>query len=214
MKRLFLLIIIAVPLLSVLSCKGYGIKEDMRSRGSLKTIETAGLLLRLDKNSLIPREEYEDTLGRWLPSYDGRVTLKMFTKKIESLSGFTSYADRFYQISDEKDFLKYKTLGMITTTVQRNREELKAYMSEEGVDGIFIYEVDGGYYPQMGFMSFNTVLAFLDANLDIRYMDHSKSYFEVRDFDGESARKHYLDRVSNRLLTRLAKLNLIEQKKF
>ncbi len=213
MKR-FLLIFLTIPILTILSCRGYGIKEDMRIRRSLESIETAGLLLRLDENSLIPREKYEETLTRWLPTYEGQVTLKMFTGKINSLSGFNSYDDRFYQISEEKDFLKYKTLGMITTTVQRNREKLRAYMDEKGVDGIFIYEVDGGYYPQMGFMSFNTVLAFMDTNLDIRYMDHSRSYFEVRDFDGESARKHYLDRVSNRLFTQLARLNLIEQKKF
>lgn len=211
MKTHHAILPILVLLMASLSCSTYRVKKDMGSGKSFESLKSTGIIIRIAEGSMVSRDELNRNVAVHLASYTSKRELKVIHAGIQEIDQYKGAIDRLYQVSNENDYLPYKTRGMLTWFLNKHRETLREVLNSHELDSLIIYEIEGGYYPNMGFIGFNSVVALVDVNLSINYMDHNNVSFELEGFDPEAAKVSFLDRVTDRLLSLLVKMKILDR---
>jgi hypothetical protein len=206
-KALFLSIIF----LLLSSCSTYKVSNEIDKKSAYSKFKKSGIIIRISKNAVISEKLYTNTLLFWMNGYKKKNNLQFITDITPELSKFESSFDRFYQLSSGKDFLKFKSSGVISTIAGKNSIELNKIITDNGLDSLIFYEVDGGAYAELQFVDFDSMIVILDKNLDIVYMDNQKNSFEIDEFIEADAVKHLMDKISERFVTRMSSLGFLEK---
>ena len=129
----------------------------------------------------------------------------------EDVVFYNSLQERFYQLSDNKIFLRYKSIGVIKLYLRKNEAELKNIISLSDLDGLIIHEIYDVISSEMQFMDFDSVLVIVDKNLNILYMDYQSDEFESIESDLNVVKGHLMDKISQRFIDRLLDLEFIKE---
>lgn len=204
-KVLFLSVIIAL----VSSCSTYRVSSEIDKKSVYSKFKKSGIIIRLSKNTSISEKNFSSTLSFWMNGLKKRNDLMVISEVTPGLSRFESSLDRFYQLSNNKDFQKYKSDGVVLTTTRKNSFELNKIMTDNGLDSIIFYEVDGGAYAEMQFIDFDSMVVIVDKNFNISYMDHQKNSFEIDEIMEADANKHLFDKISERFISQMISLGFL-----
>ena len=207
-SRLLLMFII----FSVLSCSSYSIKTDVEESSILKKIKKTGIIFRIPNSSKITKEESIKNFLSWLTIYQKNENIIVINDASDSLTYFNNPQQRFYQLSNENTYLKYKSIGVLNQYLQNNQNELLNIISKNNLDSITIFEVYSIISTQMQFFEFESVLAVVDSNLNLAYLDHQSDYFESESSILNELKNQMLDIINNRLMNHLYDVNLLGKK--
>jgi hypothetical protein len=209
MKRLLtpaLLLIVFATSCSTFSTKTITSKSDL-----LASITNAGLVIRISKSSKIQKDDYIKSASQWLGALTAKKGLIILTQASDAISAYSSEADRFYQVSESGDFLKFKSSGVINMFLRSNETELKKIMEEKQLDGLVFYEVYSISSTEMQFMDFDSSLCMIDKNMQLAFIDQQANKFEIEETNAETIKNRLLDRISERLVETLVKLKFVKK---
>lgn len=194
------------------SCSPYNVKTEIEKSSYLSKYKSCGIILRLSHNSVIKRSKYAKNLFYWLEGYNKLNKLILISKISEKSGVFSSEIERFYQFSPKREFLKYKSIGVIKYYLRYNEEELKQILSDNNLDSLIIYEIDSGFSTELQYIDFNSMIIIVDSEFNIGLLDYQKVGFDINEYDSEKVRGHLLDKISDRFLKKLLELKYIEEK--
>lgn len=206
-KGLCFVSIILVILLS--SCAKYSVKEEI-DRTSRVDVKKAGILLRISRKAMLGYDIHYETLQKWLRGYTQNVELELINGKSDYYAYFSNEQDRFYQLSMNNEFLKYKSLGVINSYLYRYKNDLSALMKSKNLDVLIIYEVYGIASVGMQFLDFDSMAVIIDKNLKVVYLDHQHDRFNSNDYSIDLLKDQLLNKMNDRMLEFLMDLDYIE----
>jgi len=206
-KGLCFVSIILVILLS--SCAKYSVKEEI-DRTSRVDVKKAGILLRISRKAMLGYNIHYETLQKWLKGYTQNVELELINGKSDYYAYFSNEQDRFYQLSMNNEFLKYKSLGVINSYLYRYKNDLSALMKSKNLDVLIIYEVYGIASVGMQFLDFDSMAVIIDKNLKVVYLDHQHDRFNSNDYSIDLLKDQLLNKMNDRMLEFLMDLDYIE----
>src|SRR6056297_2283003 len=206
-KGLCFVSIILVILIS--SCAKYSVKEEI-DRTSRVDVKKAGILLRISRKAMLGYDIHYETLQKLLRGYTQNIELELINGKSDYYAYFANDQDRFYQLSMNNAFLKYKSLGVINSYLYRYRNDLSALMKSKNLDVLIIYEVYGIASVGMQFLDFDSVAVVLDKNLKVVYLDHQHDRFNSDDYSIDLLKDQLLNKMNDRMLEFLMDLDYIE----
>lgn len=206
-KGLCFVLIILVILLS--SCAKYSVKEEI-DRTSRVDVKKAGILLRISRKAMLGYDIHYETLQKWLRGYTQNVELELINGKSDYYAYFSNEQDRFYQLSMNNEFLKYKSLGVVNSYLYRYKNDLSALMKSKNLDVLIIYEVYGIASVGMQFLDFDSMAVIIDKNLKVVYLDHQHDRFNSNDYSIDLLKDQLLNKMNDRMLEFLMDLDYIE----
>lgn len=206
-KGLCFVSIILVILIS--SCAKYSVKEEI-DRTSRVDVKKAGILLRISRKAMLGYDIHYETLQKLLRGYTQNVELELINGKSDYYAYFANDQDRFYQLSMNNAFLKYKSLGVINSYLYRYKNDLSALMKSKNLDVLIVYEVYGIASVGMQFLDFDSVAVVLDKNLKVVYLDHQHDRFNSDDYSIDLLKDQLLNKMNDRMLEFLMELDYIE----
>ncbi len=206
-KGLCFVSIILVILIS--SCAKYSVKEEI-DRTSRVDVKKAGILLRISRKAMLGYDIHYETLQKLLRGYTQNIELELINGKSDYYAYFANDQDRFYQLSMNNAFLKYKSLGVINSYLYRYKNDLSALMKSKNLDVLIIYEVYGIASVGMQFLDFDSVAVVLDKNLKVVYLDHQHDRFNSDDYSIDLLKDQLLNKMNDRMLEFLMDLDYIE----
>lgn len=201
-----------ISLLLTFGCSSYNVDIEIENSTKLSQLKKSGIVFRIIRGSLIRYDDYTRSLQFWLNSYKKINDLQIITTTIDRISYFPSELERFYQLSINKDFQRHKSKGVIELNLYEHEKEIKSLMESKSLDSLIIYEVDAIYSTEMQFVDFSTVIAVIDADFRVLYLDHQKLNEDIDEFDPSRAKNILLDRIGKRLLGLLSDLHYIDDK--
>ncbi|MFC1670350.1 hypothetical protein ACFL20_08140 [Spirochaetota bacterium] len=193
------------------SCSTYSVTTEVDKSSLIKKVERIGVIYRLSKDSSYTYGESIKNLEYWLKGYKEKkkiITLQDVDKKI---SVFSLHQDKFYQVSEKGDFLKFKTIGSIKLYLRNNEESIKKILSENNLDSLVIYEVDSAFSAELQFLDFDSMIVVIDADFNIILMDHQKDTFDINEYDKARVRKYLLDKICDRFIQRMLDIKFITE---
>jgi hypothetical protein len=202
--------VILVVLMAV-SCSGFTTRTEINKSGLVEKIKNAGIVLRVQRSGSITLDDYTKNLTFWLSASTSVRKLAMVQNPTDGMSAFTADDDRFFQVAEGDDYLKFKSLGVVNNYLRINEGDLKKAIEQGGYDGLVLYEVYGVISTEMQFISFDTVMVITDKNLNVLYLDHQTNTFESNEMDRDRMKRHLLDKVSNRLIGTMEKNGFIKK---
>lgn len=208
MKKIMLFLCTAI---FALSCAKYSIKNEISYSSMYKKLHASGVIIRTPNDSIVTLADYRGNLAFWLSGVERTNAIMQVTNSDDSLVSSESAYDRFYQLSTNGKFLKFKSIGVITMYVKNNKALLKRIMEENKLDSFILYEVDSAYTVEMQFIDFESVIVVLDGDLNIAYLDHQVNVYNVSEYDPDLVKKHVLDAVSDRFIATMSNLNYVRQ---
>lgn len=194
------------------SCSAFSIKNEISETDKLKAAKNVGVIFRIQKTSFVSEEEYRQTLRYWV---EGHQQLKKLALPTDADTGLTVYktdADRFYQLSPQRDFLTFKSLGVIKYYLQTNRPAVEEIMSKGNLDLLVIYEVDGFFQAELQYVDFNSIVVILDKSMNVHFLDRQNNTYHINEVNPEKVKKHLLDKVSERFIETMIDLDFLEEK--
>jgi hypothetical protein len=203
------LIFIAFSL--VLSCATFTINKEVYNSSAIAKSKSTGIIFRISKGSHVEQERYKESLAHWLSGYKRKKDFKIISDTSEELVTVSSEYDKFYQFSEDGEFLAGKSLGVIAHFVLKNEAELKKIMADNSLDSLLIYEIDGSLSPEMQFFDFKSCVVFLDSNFKVSYFDNQSDFFDSNEIDTESMINFLLDKINQRLIEVMLKLSMIKE---
>jgi hypothetical protein len=209
MRRSIKAVIFLTVIFFGLSCSTYSIKNDIKDNSILSKIKNAGVIFRISNGSKITEEELIRNFSYWLSVYRKKGNVTVIRDASGSITVFNNPQQRFYQLSNEEEYLKYKSLGVVNLYLQNNQNELLKIISKNNLDSIIIFEVYSVISTQMQFFEYESVLAIADANLNIGYLDHQSDYFESVSSSIDDLKNQTLDKINDRLIDNLRDVNLL-----
>lgn len=206
-KKIFVLIMM---LLLPVSCSRFNIKTEISTDNSLSTLKHSGLIVRKWKSGIIRTAEVEANMNFWMAGC--RLNNSIVSLLSTGEGSFDSLDGRFYQTDINGTFLALKSEGIIKLYLAKNKDKLIKIMQEQNLDNLIFYEVDDYFSPELMYIDFDSLIAVVNKNLELLYLDHSSFGEDAGDWDVNAIKKLLLDRISNRFLASMKKLNYIEMK--
>jgi hypothetical protein len=210
MKKLLTIFSVCTILLSV-SCSSYTTKIEDKKSDLLKGIKNAGIIVRVSKNNKITREGYEKNISSWLASMKPIKKITILQQVSEAIGAYFSDEDRFYQISDSGDFLKYKSSGVLNIYLRNNESELKKIITEKNLDGLIFYEIYSIVSFEMQYSEFESMVCIVDKNLNVAFRDYQANTFNNEEINQEKMKIELLDKISSRFMETLTDLDFIKK---
>lgn len=209
MKRTVLLLVLPIFAATLLlSCSSYRITNDIPIK---EKVNSAAVLIRLADTTKISHEEYISNF-RVMEKGVGSSAKIIYLPRDSEVFTYKATNERLYQEAANSQFLKYKTLGTIRVFSAANESLLKKYMTDQGVDTLIIYEIGGSYSSSLKAMKFDSVVAVMDRQLDVVYLDHQKAYIGDAEYDTDAVRTEFLDNLTSRWHETIQELGLISGK--
>ena len=209
MKRLLNPARILTIIIFGLSCSTYSVKSDFKDKSVLSNVKNTGIIFRISNGSKITKEELIRNFYYWLSVYKKKGNITVISDASDSLTVFHNPQQRFYQLSNEGEYLEYKSLGAVNFYLQKNQNELLNIISKNNLDSIVVYEVYSVISTQMHFFEYDSVLAIADANLNIGYLDHQTDYFESESSFLDEMKSQAMDKITDRLIENLRDIDLL-----
>lgn len=209
MKKFFLML----TALIFVSCSTFNVETEI-SQSSIKDYKKSAVLFRTGEPAYINKKEYDKALSDWIGGYNKNNKLLILDKASDKISSYDSEAARFYQMSDEEEFILNKSRGIVAAFYRNNEEELKNIFSSNDLDSLIICEIDSFFSPGLQFMSFSSVMVILDVNGNISYLDHQSDHFKISEFfpDPVKSKGFLLDKACTRIADRFLDFNYITEK--
>ncbi len=195
-----------------LSCSTYSIKNDIEHSSILSKIKNAGIIFRISNGSKITEEELTGNFSSWLSVYQKKGNIAVIRDAGNALTVFNNPQQRFYQVSNEDEYLKFKSIGVVNQYLQKNQYELLNIISRNNLDSIIIYEIYSVISTQMQFFEYESVLAIADADLNIGYLDHQSDYYESTSSLIDDLKNQAMDKINDRLIHNLRDIKLLGSK--
>jgi len=208
MKKMVLFIVF----IAGISCSSYSIKTDFENSKDISRLKKSGILFRMPNSSIVPFSENQLNLLYFLEGYKTVNDIMIIKNPGMELQQYTSEINRFYQLSDENEFLMYKAMGVVKLYLRDNGEAIDKIMQENGLDSLVLYEVDGHYSAELQYLDINSVVVVVDAEKNIVFLDHQSNGYDINEINTERVRKALLDKISNRLLQTLDGIGFIKEK--
>jgi hypothetical protein len=209
MKGLANTALVSILFFFALSCSSYSIKNDIDDNSILSKIKSTGIIFRISNGSKLTKEELIRNCTYWLSVYQKKGNVTVITDASDLLTVFKNPQQRFYQLSNEDDYLKFKSLGVVNLYLQNNQNELVNIISKNNLDSIIIFEVYSIISTQMQFFEYESVLTIADANLNVGYLDHQSDFFESTSSSLDDLKNQTLDKINDRLIDNLRNVNLL-----
>lgn len=206
-KKSALIIMISL----VLSCTSMNVKVVQENDNAVETVKKAGLIIRISRDVRIGRDDYVKSISHWIAGLRPQKNLLFVSDTGDKATFFTDDNDRFYQVTEDGSYLKYKSLGVVNLYLRDNREELKKIIDTNSLDGLFIYEIYGVIANEMQFVDYDTVLVMTDKNLNLIYLDRQNFGDDTNELDFDRIKIKYLDSVSDRLTRTLIKMDFLDK---
>jgi len=203
-------VLFMITLLS-LSCSKYTIRTEIEKSGEISEIQKAGIIVRISRRSKITLDEHMKNLSHWLGGYKHLKDILIYNQGGEMINYYSDESMRFYQLSSESAFLRYKSLGIVNSYLRANSAELNRFIEEKKLNGLIIYEIYTVLSSEMQFMDFDSVVIITDRNLNVLYMDNQRDGFESNEYDLDRVKEQLLNRVTERFLGILLDNDFIEE---
>ncbi len=211
MRKLGILFIVSFFIISAIQCSKYSVITEVNESWKISQLKSVGLVLRTSTRSKLTFEEFLENVSNWLSGHKLIKNIYIVPGSSDKRNYFSDYSDRFYQIAKKKDFLKYKSIGIISNYLRINSTELKAVISENNLDGLIIYEIYSVFSSGMQFMDFDSVAVITDKNLNVLYLDHQSDGFETDETDNARIKEELLNKISERFLKKLVEMDFVEE---
>jgi hypothetical protein len=209
MKKKIISAILLICGILLQSCSTYSIKTDIENNSAVSKIKNTGIIFRVSRNSKIPGDEIIKNFSYWMSVHKKIKNILLLSNADDTITGFSNPQDRFYQLSNENSYLKYKSIGVINLYLQSNQEALKNIISKNNLDSLIILEVFTVISSELQFIEFESVLAVVDSDLNIIYLDHQSDNFESESSFINDLKNQLADMINRRLIDNLQGLNLI-----
>jgi hypothetical protein len=194
-----------------LSCGSLNVKTVQENDDAVEAVKKAGLIIRVSRDVRIGRDDYVKSISHWIAGHKPEKNLLFVSDAGDKLTYFANDDDRFYQVTEDGSYLKFKSIGVVNLYLKDNREELKKIIDANSLDAIFIYEIYGVVANEMQFIDYDTVLVMADKNLKVIYMDRQNFNDDTSEIDFDRIKIKYLDSVSERLTRTLIRLDFMER---
>ena len=209
MKR-FIYLAAAVLVSFAVSCSTYHVKDEISESAKLKGAGKAGVIVRVSQKGRVARDEIVTAISKTLPAYRHKRPVELVVDLPSGLTEFMNDSDSFYQSSSD-EFLRYKSIGVAKSFIRAHEEELKDEMGKSGCDLLVIYEVYTVASVEMQMFKFSTVIAVVDKNLDLVYLDHQTDTRETMSSDLTSIKAEIVNHLSGRFIEKITDFGWIEE---
>lgn len=206
MKRLSCILL---ALLFFGGCSTYTVKNDLDETSLIKGAAKAGVLLRVPEKSRIIRTDMMQSIGNSLNGYQHITQVNMLPDLAPELISLNDNEDRFYQQASD-EYLRYKSIGIIQVYLRKNADTIKSIMERESLDCLVIYEVYSVVSVEMQMIRFDSVVAVVDKNLKIAYLDHQDDTSNSTESDFSAMRTETLNYISSRFIEVLMDLGFLK----
>jgi hypothetical protein len=204
--------ILALAFLFMVSCSKYHVKNEMKNGSALSKFKNSGIMYHIPQSSPIRLTMLSKSLSQWLDSYKKINTLPILDTKDKAITQTKSEFDQFLQLTENNDFLYYKTLGIVNSYLKDNKDTLTKLITDNGLDSLIIYEVDPSLSAEMQYTDFSSMLIIVSKDLTVEYMDRQYDDFDTNEYDKELMVNHLLDEINSRLIDQLIKLKYLKKK--
>lgn len=209
MKR-FIYLTAAVLVSFVVSCATYPVKDEICESAKLKGAGKVGTIVRISQKGRVARDEIVTSISKTLPAYRHKRPVELAVDLPTGITEFMNESDAFYQSSND-EFLRYKSIGVAKSFIRAHESDLKDEMEKSGYDLLVIYEVYTVASVEMQMFKFSTVMAVIDKNLDLVYLDHQTATRETINSDLASIRGEIVNHLSERFIERAEDFGWIEE---
>jgi len=209
-KNNFNIIFLSAVLILSSSCSTYKVKNEIEKGDRISKLKSSGIILRIHTNNRDKMKEATQNLSFWIEGHKRKNKLKIINEPDTSLGIYNSDFERFYQLSINNRFLKYKSIGVIKLYLRNNREKLEKILAENSMDSLIIYEIDSIYSLEMQFIEFNSVISVIDTKMNILYLDHQKDVFNINGFEETSIKKQLQDKISQRFIEKMIDIEFMD----
>jgi hypothetical protein len=197
--------------LTALSCGGMNVKKISSESDAIREVKKAGFIVRTARDVRLTRDDYVKSISHWIAGFVPQKDLLFVADTSDKISFFNSHEDRFYQVDESGDFLRFKSIGVVNLYLRDNRDELKKIMNDHSLDGIFIYEIYGVIANEMQFIDYDTMLVMTDKNLKVIYMDEQHFSDDTNELDFDRIKVKFMDSVSERITKTLVSLRFLDK---
>lgn len=198
--------------LMLVSCSTFHVTTEIDHGSKVEKLKKSGIIIRLPNSSPIAMTRFAESMGQWLAGYK-RVNTLPIVSASPSVSEAATDFDQFLQFTARDEFMTQKTVGIITVYLEKNRAELEKLMADNDLDSMIIYEINGAFSAEMQFYDFRSLVAVVDKAFMIQYLDHHFDRYDANNPDPTVIQNHLLDRVNERLIDYLKKMDFIKAKR-
>lgn len=200
-------------LLFMISCAKFHVTSEIKNGSALSKLKNSGIIFRFPHNTPIKMERFEQSLTNWMNPYKKVNNLKLITGTSKKINRSKGEYDTFQQFSDNKQFQNYKSLGIISDYLAKNKEELDKIVADNGLDSLILYEVDTMLSVELQMTDFSSVMIIINpsAQNQIVYLDHQINKYEAFEIDKNILQDDLLDHVSNRFIDMMIKMNYFKK---
>jgi hypothetical protein len=202
MKRFIYLTAVFLVTCAV-SCATYPVKKEVNEDAKLKGAGKVGVIVRISQKGRVARDEIVTSISKTLPGYRHKRAVELSADIPSSITEFMNDSDSFYQSTSADGFLRYKSIGVVKSFVRAHETELKDEMTKNTLDLLVIYEVYTVTSVEMQMMKFSSVLAIVDKNLDLVYLDHQSTTRETDSSDIVSIKNEVVTHLSGRFIEKM-----------
>jgi len=211
-KSIYHSIILLLTLFFLSSCSSYTVEKCLINNESLKTLKKSGIIARVPNENQISSQDILANINIWINGFKQNNKIKLIKKTNKSIQSSNTIQTTFYQKSENNEFLKFKSMGVITLFLASNKDDLKKIIQDNNLDSLIIYEVNSSYSQGIQFIDFNSMIIILNENLNIIYSDHQTDSFESNEYEEALLKEHLLNKISGRLLNKLKDFEYIKEK--
>ncbi|MDY6934213.1 MAG: hypothetical protein SVZ03_08325 [Spirochaetota bacterium] len=211
MKKKLVINIFAFCLFTILACSSYSVKTELKNNKSLSKLKRVGIVIRLSRDGGIVADEQINSINSWMGDYKSIKEISIISDCSEEVILYGSMQERFYQLSDNKRFLRYKSIGVVNLYLRKNESELRKIIEENNLDGLVIYEIYDVISAAMQYMDFDSVVVIVDKNFNIVYLDHQSNGYESREIDYTVVKNYLMDKISERFIRKLLNLKFMKK---
>ena len=202
MKR-FIYLTAVFLLTCAVSCATYPVKKEVNEGAKLKGAGKVGVIVRISQKGRVARDEIVTSISKTLPGYRHKRAVDLCVDLPSAVTEFMNDSDSFYQSTSADGFLRYKSIGVVKSFVRAHEAELKDEMTKNSLDLLIMYEVYTVTSVEMQMMKFSSVLAIVDKNLDLVYLDHQASTRETDSTDIVSLKSEIVTHLTGRFVEKV-----------
>ena len=200
----------AIWLLLILSaCSTHGINKIIDKTEVSSDTGKLAIAVRISEETVLKYSSFTDNMRLWFAGQDSGESV-VFLDENEEFSRYKNGNVRFYQENAGRNFLKYKSLGLLKLFIAENRGKIQQILRENGAESLLIYEIGGSYSKDMKVIRYDTLVVIINRENEITYMDHQKELINDGDYDRDLIDKEFFDTISRRLYSTLVDLGFLK----
>jgi hypothetical protein len=207
MKR-FIYSAALILLAGAVSCSSYSVKKELNESSALKGSGKIGVAVRVSLKGRVQRDEITGSVSKALPAFRHKRAVELLVDLPSPVTEFMDDSDSFYQ-ETSGEFKPYKSLGTLKSFLRTHESDIKDSMEKNECDLLVIYEVYSVASVEMQMMKFSSVVAVVDKNLEVVYLDHQSDLFESETTDLTALKAEMVSSITDRFIEKMKDFNWI-----